>query len=161
MTSTPITRKFDPFDWPIAHFMYVARQHEANANRLLAPLGLKQREWRILAFVDAQGSVGVTRLARSAVIERSTIGKLLVRMKAKGWVRDADGEGDARVNPVELTARGRALLAKTAPLIESLFIAYRRGMTDTEHATLMKLALDYQKRVFAQGEGLQGDLDDE
>lgn len=146
----------------MAHFARIERQHQRNASRLLEPFGLKHREWRMLTFISEFGTVGVTQLAEEAVIERSTIGKLLARLKAKGLVADARPTDDARVNPVQLTTRGRALLNKSTPLIVDLFEQYRVVLTRTEHAALMRLTALYRQGVFAvAGKSSGADANDE
>lgn len=133
----------------MAHFAQLENQHQRNVNRLLMPFGLKHREWRVLVFVNASESVSVTQLAENAVIDRSTIGKLLARLKEKGWVTEAKSQGDARENPVRLTASGRTLVKRTAPMIAALFEQYRGPLTATEHQELMRLLLLYRQPVFA------------
>jgi DNA-binding MarR family transcriptional regulator len=140
--------QFKPFEWPMAHFAHIERQHQRNASRVLKPHGLKHRDWRVLIFIDQAGTVSVTTLAEVAIVERSTIGKLLTRLKVKGLVADATPTDDARVNPVRLTAGGRALLNKTTPLIVDLFERYRGNMTKTDHTTLMRLTAQYRQGVF-------------
>jgi DNA-binding MarR family transcriptional regulator len=123
----------------MAHFAYIERQHQRNASRVLEPFGLKHRDWRVLMMIDQAGTVSVTTLAEVAVVERSTIGKLLT---------DATPTRDARVNPVRLTAGGRALLNKTTPRIVDLFERYRGNMTKADHASLMRLTAQYRQGVF-------------
>lgn len=132
----------------MAHFARIERQHQRNASRLLEPFGLKHSEWRVLVFIEQMGVVSVTTLAEEAVIERSTIGKMLTRLKAKGLVADAKPANDARANPVRLTPRGQTLLRKTAPLIVGLMERYRSAMTLAEHDTLMRLTAQYRHGVF-------------
>jgi MarR family transcriptional regulator, lower aerobic nicotinate degradation pathway regulator len=132
----------------MAHFAYIERQHQRNASRVLEPFGLKHRDWRVLMMIDQAGTVSVTTLAEVAVVERSTIGKLLTRLKGKGLVADATPTRDARVNPVRLTAGGRALLNKTTPRIVDLFERYRGNMTKADHASLMRLTAQYRQGVF-------------
>ena len=131
----------------MAHFARIERQHQRNASRVLAPHGLQHREWRMLAIIDEMGVSGVTALAERAVIERSTIGKLLVRLEGKGLVTRAAAGGDTRTNPVKLTARGKALLDTSVDLIRRLFEQYRQAMSDADYAALMKLTARFRQGV--------------
>jgi DNA-binding MarR family transcriptional regulator len=151
-------------EWPTAHFARIERQHQRNAAHVLAPHGLHHREWRMLAIIDEMGVAGVTPLAERAVIERSTIGKLLVRLEEKGLVKRVVAGDDSRANPVELTARGRALLAKSVSLIRGLFEQYRKEMTAADYAALMKLTAQFRlgvERVAALQQQTKRDIEDE
>ncbi len=134
-------------EWPIAHFARIERQHQLNAARVLAPHGLQHREWRMLAILDEMGISAVTALAERAVIERSTIGKLLVRLEAKGLVMRVAAGGDTRTNPVKLTAAGRTLLTKSVESIRQLFEQYQWDMTSADFAVLMKLTAQFRRGV--------------
>lgn len=131
----------------MAHFARIERQHQRNATHVLAPHGLHHREWRMLAIIDEMGVAGVTELAERAVIERSTIGKLLMRLEQKGLLMRVAAGADTRTNPVRLTARGRVLLAKSVELIRQLFEAYRQEMTAADYAALMKLTAQFRRGV--------------
>lgn len=151
-------------EWPMAHFARIERQHQRNAAQVLAPHGLHHREWRMLAIIDEMGSAGVTPLAERAVIERSTIGKLLVRLEHKGLVMRVAAGADTRANPVKLTARGRALLARSVDLIRQLFEQYRQKMTAADYAALMTLTAQFRRgveRVAALKHHKEGESEDE
>ena len=145
----------------MAQFARIERQHQRNAAPLLAEHGLQLREWRMLAIIDELGTAGVTRLADEAVIDRSTIGKLLVRLQTKGLVLRMSTVDDGRASPTTLTEQGHELLARTAPLMRSLFERYRQQMAPGDYAELVKLTREFGRgvdRVAAQT--LREDNDD-
>ena len=151
-------------EWPMAHFARIERQHQRNAAHVLARHGVHHREWRMLAIIDEMGVAGVTELAERAVIERSTIGKLLMRLEQKGLLVRVAASADTRTNPVKLTARGRALLAKSVALIRQLFEQYRQKMSNADYAALMQLTAQFRlgvERVAALQDQAERESDDE
>lgn len=142
--ATPV---FRVSEWPIAHFARIERQHVRNATRVLAPHGLHHREWRMLAIIDEIGTTSVTVLAEQAVIERSTIGKMLMRLEQKGLVERVDAAEDGRASPVRLTLAGRALLAKSVKLIQQLFDQYQACMSSAEYSEMMRLVVVFKRGV--------------
>ncbi|MFZ9298394.1 MAG: MarR family winged helix-turn-helix transcriptional regulator [Hylemonella sp.] len=134
-------------DWPMAHFARIERQHQANANALLKPHGLKHAEWRILALTDELESVSLTQIVDLVVIERTTIGKLIDRMVQRGWLDKGKSATDARAMQVTLTPLGRRLLHATAPGMLELMKAYAEALKPTEFERLMASLRRYGQQV--------------
>ena len=94
-------------------------------NRDLRAHGLTISHWRVLAVLDSAESVTVNELAAYAMIEQSTLSRLVMRMEADGLVSRERSEPDGRVVTVSMTARGRAIYAK----LRTLSIAHARRVT--------------------------------
>lgn len=131
----------------MAHFARIERQHQANANALLKPHGLKHAEWRILALTDELQSVSLTQIVDLVVIERTTIGKLIDRMVERGWLDKAKSASDARAMQVRLTGQGRRLLRATVPSMLELMQAYSKPFSDPEFTRLMATLRRYGQQV--------------
>ena len=117
----------------MAHFARIERQHQANANALLKPHGLKHTEWRILALTDEFQAVSLTQIVDQVVIERTTIGKFIDRMVQRGWLDKGKSATDARAMQVTLTPLGRRLLHSTAPgMLESVTSKLEEAGADIE-----------------------------
>ncbi|HYH21820.1 MAG TPA: MarR family transcriptional regulator [Azospirillum sp.] len=63
--------------------------------------------WRVLAALQAREPLMAGELARVAVVDQTTLSRLLVRMEENGLVRRATRPDDARFLEVTLTERGR------------------------------------------------------
>lgn len=131
----------------MAYLARIERQHQRNASRLLAPTGLHHREWRILAIVNALGSAPISQVADDAVVERTTLSKMLDRLEARGLIRRDTHEADRRASAVSLTPQGQDFLAETLPLILGLFDQYRRAMPEQEYQQLMRLLKAFRSAV--------------
>lgn len=135
----------------MAHFARIERQHQANANALLKPYGLKHTEWRILALTDEFASASVSQIVDLVVIERTTIGKLIDRLVERGWLSKQKSAEDARAVSVELTAAGRKLLRHTAPEMLALMQSYSQAISRSEFSDLMKTLRKFGRRVEESG----------
>jgi DNA-binding MarR family transcriptional regulator len=131
----------------MAHFARIERQHQANANVLLKPHGLKHAEWRILALTKEFSSVNLTQIVELVVIERTTIGKLIDRMVKRGWLSKAKSTADARTMEVSLTPLGDQLLRDTTPGMNQLMKAYAQVLSDSEFERLMSMLRQYGQQV--------------
>ena len=78
---------------------------------------LTQRQYAVLAAVEAQEGLTQTDLVRATGIDRSTLADMAARMIAKGLLARERSQADARANAVHLTPEGRAILAQAQPLM--------------------------------------------
>jgi|SRR5690554_6170257 len=105
-------------------------------NRDLRAHGLGISDWRVLAVLDAVGSATINELAAYAMIEQSTLSRLVMRMEKQGLVKRARTHPDGRTVTVSMTKKGRATYEKLRAL--SLAHAERilMGFSEAEKANL-------------------------
>ena len=75
-------------------------------------------QYAALFAVDANDGIDATRLSTMIAVDRSTIGDVLDRLEAKGWITRSAGSSDKRIKRLHLSDEGRALLGKVAPAVE-------------------------------------------
>ncbi|MFC3147439.1 MarR family winged helix-turn-helix transcriptional regulator [Piscinibacterium candidicorallinum] len=103
----------------------------------LAPHGMNEASWRLLLHLDfLGGSVAQARLAEQMGIETPTLVRLLDRMVRDGWVQRRAHEHDRRINLVEPTERGRAIMKQVSAEAASLRLAVFAGLDDGDLAAL-------------------------
>jgi DNA-binding MarR family transcriptional regulator len=83
------------------------------------PAGLTQRQFAVLAAVEAAEGLTQTDLVRVTGIDRSTLADLAVRMIKKGLLERERSASDGRANAVRLTDLGRRELEAARPLMAS------------------------------------------
>jgi len=109
---------------------------------------LTQRQFAVLAAVEAREGLTQTDLVRATGIDRSTLADMAARMIAKGLLARERSLADARANAVHLTEAGRAALADARP---------RMAATDDRLMALIspgkREAFLNQLRLLAQAEG--------
>jgi DNA-binding MarR family transcriptional regulator len=81
----------------------VARLMRTVYDRRVKSLGLTRSQWWVLNHLYRNDGVTQTELADLLEIEKPTLGRLLDRLEAKGWVRRADDASDRRAWRVYLT----------------------------------------------------------
>jgi DNA-binding MarR family transcriptional regulator len=81
----------------------VARLMRTVYDRRVRSLGLTRSQWWVLNHLFRGDGVTQTELADLLEIEKPTLGRLLDRLEAKGWVRRADDASDRRAWRVYLT----------------------------------------------------------
>ncbi len=66
-------------------------------------LGLTRSQWWVLTHLYRNDGVTQTELAEILEVEKPTLGRLLDRLEAKGWVRRQEHDADRRAKRVFLT----------------------------------------------------------
>ena len=81
----------------------VARLLRTAYDRRIRNLGLTRAQWWVLTHLYRGDGVSQSALAETLEIEPPTLGRLLDRLEAKGWVRREHDARDRRVWRVHLT----------------------------------------------------------
>src|SRR5687768_5157230 len=81
----------------------VARLMRTTYDRRVRELGLTRSQWWVLTLLFRNDSVTQSELAELLEIEKPTLGRLLDRLEAKGWVRREHDSRDRRAWRVHLT----------------------------------------------------------
>ncbi len=107
----------------------------------LRPHGLNSGQMALLVVTALLDPARPGDLARELQLDASTVSRNLERMRARGWLRVVPGEGDAREQPVRVTAAGRRLVEEAAPSWER---AQRRAgsLLDQQARTVLREVTD-------------------
>ncbi len=81
----------------------VARLLRTTFDRRVKSLGLTRSQWWVLTHLFRNDGVTQSELADTLEIEKPTLGRLLDRLEAKGWVRGGDHAKDRRAKRAYLT----------------------------------------------------------
>lgn len=81
----------------------VARLMRTVYDRRIRELGLTRAQWWVLTHLFRSDGITQTALAEVLEIEKPTLGRLLDRLEAKGWVRRTHDARDRRIWRVRLT----------------------------------------------------------
>lgn len=93
-----------------------ARQITRFYDACLQPSGLRITQFLILAALHEQKSAAVNALAERLDIERTAMGKMVTLLERDGVVSIRPSPTDARSRIIELTAAGKELHDRAAPL---------------------------------------------
>ncbi|WP_404478201.1 MarR family winged helix-turn-helix transcriptional regulator [Novosphingobium sp. BL-52-GroH] len=105
----------------------------------LRGIGIDIPTWRVLMILGEHAPLAIGQVAKSAVINLSTMMRIVERMTKAALVETAPSETDGRVTEIALTAQGREKLAAarsvTAPLYEKII----RGFSATDFTRMLDL----------------------
>jgi DNA-binding MarR family transcriptional regulator len=81
----------------------------------LKPSGLRGTQFSLLVVVANRGPAGVSELAKTMVMDRTTLTRNLKPLLTQGLLEVVDGT-DRRQRPIAITDHGRDTLARALPL---------------------------------------------
>ena len=84
-------------------------------DEILKPSGLKSTQFSVLATVATKGPASMTAIARSLVMDRTTLTRNLKPLLDRRLAKVGKSE-DRRQRTIAITAGGKAALAKALPL---------------------------------------------
>lgn len=114
----------------------VSRMIRTVYDRRVEPLGLTRAQWRVMTRLNRLESCTQTELATELEIEKPTLGKLIERLEAKGWVERRADENDARSKRLFLTAAALPLLAEMSDRADEVIEGVFTGIGADESAQL-------------------------
>lgn len=118
----------------------VSRMLRTVYDRRVEPLGLTRAQWRVMARISRQEGCTQTELAAVLEIEKPTVGRLIDRLEANGWVERRPDEKDARTKRVFLTPRAQHILQKMYALADDVLGAALAGLSKKD-ARQLELSL--------------------
>ena len=81
----------------------VARALRTTFDRRVRDMGLTRSQWWVLMHLFRNDGITQAELADMLEVERPTLGRLLDRLEANGWVRREEHDADRRAKRVYLT----------------------------------------------------------
>ncbi len=94
--------------------------------------GLSLTQWRILALVGAAGLAKSSTLTRQAAFDKGLFSRRLKSLVEQGLVQTNSDPKDSRAQILSLTKAGRALYAKTLPVMRKRQAALERVLSDEQ-----------------------------
>jgi DNA-binding MarR family transcriptional regulator len=118
------------------------------------PVGLKSTQFTVLAALayESAGRPTVTDLARTLVLEQSSLSRNLAVLEREGWIKLAPGT-DKRERRVVLTRAGRAALARGYPAWQ----AAQRALAETFDPRVFALQLRALRRLTKTAQAMRPD----
>jgi DNA-binding MarR family transcriptional regulator len=96
-------------------------------------------QYASLKAIEANPGVDATRLSTLIAFDRSTIGDVLERLEAKGWISRRPSSQDKRIKILTVTPAGSALLAQVLPAVQAVQEQIMEPLSQDERATLLLL----------------------
>jgi DNA-binding MarR family transcriptional regulator len=106
-----------------------ARMLRKLIDRRLQPFGLTRAQWAVLAMLACRDGVSQSDLAEELEIEKSTVGRLIDHVEARGWIERRPLASDRRLWRVHLTEQARPLIERVTKVILATRNEMLRGLT--------------------------------
>ncbi|AJP71661.1 MarR family winged helix-turn-helix transcriptional regulator [Sphingomonas hengshuiensis] len=123
-SGNPGTRDFRVERYPFYLLNRLVSRYNSVIDGQLRAIGLDIPYWRVLMILGERSPRGTREIAEAAVINLSTMTRIIQRMAAAELVSATSSAEDARVTLVTLTAAGKAKLRQArkvaAPVYEHL-----------------------------------------
>lgn len=119
----------------------VARLLRTAYDRRIKALGLTRAQWWVLTHLFRGDGVSQTELAETLEIEKPTLGRLLDRLEAKGWVRREHDARDRRVWRVHLSDEVEPALRTMRAIAAELRRDALAGMSPPERERFVDVLL--------------------
>jgi len=104
-----------------------------------AGFDLTQVQYAALSAIDVNPDVDATRLSALIAFDRSTIGDVLERLEAKGWILRTPSPTDRRIKLVRLTRDGARLLREVEPAVRRVQERLLAPLAPRDRATMLRL----------------------
>lgn len=130
----------EDFDSNIGFLVHdVARLMRTMYDRRMAPLGLTRSQWWVLNHLYFHEGISQTEFASVLDIEKATVGRLLDRLEAKGWVVRKSDAQDKRTKRVYLTKKVQPTLQIMRDLAAVTRDEAVRSLSKTERKQLRNM----------------------
>jgi len=128
-----------PFSASLPMALLLARESTMRRFRpLLADHGLTEQQWRVLrALAASDHPIEVTVLADRTALLAPSITRIVARLVDDGLIHRNAVPSDARRSVLELTAKGRRLVARIAPKSEATYADIEAAFGTERLATLL------------------------
>ena len=117
----------------------VSRLRRNMFDQYMKPLGVTRSQWWVIAHLARKDGMMQTELASLLDVGKVTLGGLVDRLEAGGWIERRPAPGDRRVKNVFLTAQSLGLLQEMRAVEKDLNQSVLRGFNVEERNQLAGL----------------------
>ncbi len=96
-------------------------------------------QYAALVAIRANPQVDATRLSALIAFDRSTLGDVLERLEAKGWVLRSSSPSDKRVKLLRLSPEGARVLQRVEPAVRRVQERLLAPLAPSDRARIVRL----------------------
>jgi MarR family transcriptional regulator, transcriptional regulator for hemolysin len=135
----------------------VSRLRRTVVDNALRPIGITRSQWWVLANLSQHKGSGMvqTELARTMDVGKVTLGGLIDRLEARGFVRRQVDSKDRRAKRVVLTPRGTKLLADIQEVVARVNAQIMNGIQRSD-VSRAEMVLHKMKRQLIAMDAVPG-----
>ena len=141
----PAYERFQLDDSPFYLIARTSGRYALDMQRILKSVGMDIPRWRALMILREQNPSSVSEIAERAVIQLSTVTRVVQRLQKQGLVTLASRKTDGRKTDVTLTPKGHAAVERVRDCASRIYRLAFHDFSAREIETLNALL----KRAFA------------
>lgn len=135
----PGSDQFQLEAYPFYLLNRLANRYNTAIEKELRTIGIDIPTWRVLMILGEHEPVAIGQIAKSAVINLSTMMRIVERMTGAGHVETAASVQDGRVTEVRLTPEGRVALDRARQVTAPLYNRIIKGFSARDFARTIEL----------------------
>jgi MarR family transcriptional regulator, transcriptional regulator for hemolysin len=132
----------------------VSRMRRTAYDQLMKPMGVTRAQWWVLAYLSRHDGMMQTELAEALDVGKASLGSLVDRLAAAGFVERSAVPGDRRAKRVHLASPGYLLLQRMTEVETSLNERILSALSPADRGTLIR-TLSAVKQALARQLGDQ------
>jgi DNA-binding MarR family transcriptional regulator len=142
-----------PLEMLTFHLHDVARLHRRNFDRNLQGRGvdLTQAQWRSIGVVFKRPGISQSALADILEIQPISVGRLIDRMEASGWIERRPDPDDRRAVCLYVTDKAEPTLKAIKATADEMRAVLTKGITKTDLETTAKVLAAMRENAIAAG----------
>lgn len=121
------------------------------ARRYAEEFGLTIAEWRVMAVVGADGTASASDVRARTGMDKAKVSRAVTALLARRLLRHTPHTGDRRVEPLALSAAGRAMFEAIVPRARALEAELAAGLAPAQAAALEAALRHIAARATALG----------
>lgn len=129
----------------------VARLLRVTFDRRIKDLGLTRSQWWVLTHLFRHDGITQSELAEWLEIERPTLGRLLDRLEANGWVRRETDTQDRRAKRIFLTDEVSPAMRSMREIAASVRADALLGLDSSEQEAFVDMLLTIKANLSKPG----------
>jgi MarR family transcriptional regulator for hemolysin len=129
----------------------VSRMRRTAFDLMVKPLGVTRAQWWVIAHLSRHDGMVQTQLAELLDVGKASLGALLDRLEATGFIERRSEPTDRRAKRVYLTKRSLQLLEQLVSLESDFNEKILTGVTDKDRKELIRLLSLMKENMSAMG----------
>lgn len=134
----------------------VARLLRTTYDRRVRDLGLTRSQWWVLTHLFRKDGITQSELAETLELEKPSLGRLLDRLEAKGWVRREACRNDRRAKRVFLTDAADAPMQVMREIASGVREDALSGLSNDDRDHFVDTLLTIKSNLMGQNNGSSG-----
>jgi MarR family transcriptional regulator, transcriptional regulator for hemolysin len=127
----------------------VARLLRTEFDRRVRKLGITRSQWLVLTRLHRSPGASHSELADMLEVEKATVGRMVDRLEANGWVERRSEPDDRRIKRVYLTPEAERIHKRIWRVAETTVDDALADLSSEESRQLMSLLLRVKKTIVA------------